>query len=327
MRTFTCRPLFDPATEALRFLPEGPRALQNFGGGRPLLGWIAIQHGADALHGSFNILDLETRQNETFDLPGRPGFFAETTRQGLVVVGIDRRFALLDLASGEVAETGVNVTDDRRVLINDGIPIPGGLLFGTKHVEFTQTVASLYRFDCGTRQVIELVDKQICSNGKCFQPAEDGPIVIDIDSDPKTITRYRFNRDFTAPVESSLLVPTDSMEAFPDGLRPAADGSSIVVAFYDPRAVDHGMAREIRLADGAVLSEWKIPGSPRVTCPEFVAWEGKVRLLFTTAVEGMDTATRALAPAAGTLFVAETPFDALPEPPPLLPIEAFRPSD
>ena len=323
MRTYTSRPFFDPQTEALRFLPEGPRVLQNFGGDHPLLGWIAIQHGADIPRGSLNVLDLETRDNKTFDLPGSPGFFAETTREGLVVVGIDRRLVLLNLKTGDVSETGIHVTEDERVLINDGIPIPGGLLFGTKHVEFNQTVAALYRFDCETRDVIELVDKQICSNGKFFQPGEDGPTIIDIDSDPKTITRYRFDRDFTKPVESSLVVPPDSMEAFPDGLRHTADGSSIVVAFYDPRAIDKGLAQEIRLSDGAILTEWTVPGSPRVTCPEFVKLDGKVCLIFTTAVEGMDEQTRTQAPAAGTLFYAETPFEAMPEPPPLMPVEAF----
>ena len=173
--------------------------------------------------------------------------------------------------------------------------------------------------------MIELVDKQICSNGKFFQPGEDGPTIIDIDSDPKTITRYRFDRDFTKPAESSLVVEPESMEAFPDGLRPTADGSSIVVAFYDSRAIDKGLAQEIRLSDGTILTEWTVPGSPRVTCPEFVKLEGKVCVIFTTAVEGMDEETRALAPAAGTLFYAETPFDVVPEPPPLVPVEAFLP--
>ena len=140
-------------------------------------------------------------------MPGSPGFLAETTREGVVVVGIDRRLVLLDLTTGEVSETAITATNDERVLINDGIPIPGGLLFGTKHVEFNQTIAALYRYDCETRQVIELVDKQICSNGKFFQPGPDGPTIIDVDSDPKTITRYRFDRDFTRPIESSLLVP------------------------------------------------------------------------------------------------------------------------
>ena len=236
MNTFICKPFFEPNTEALRFLPEGPRVLQNFSqGGDPLLGWVAIQHTADVLRGSLNVLNLTTRTNQTFNLPGSPGFFAESTREGVVIVGLDRRFVLLDLTNGEVSETGITVTEDTRLLINDGIPIPGGLLFGTKH---SDNIAALYRFDCETRQVIELVDKQTCSNGKFFQADDNGPTIIDIDSDPKTITNYRFNPTFTEPVASSLIVAPESLQAFPDGLRQSADGLSIVVAFYDERAVE-----------------------------------------------------------------------------------------
>ncbi|MBG98782.1 MAG: hypothetical protein CMN58_00380 [Solibacterales bacterium] len=323
MNTFICKPFFEPNTEALRFLPEGPRVLQNFSqGGDPLLGWVAIQHTADVLRGSLNVLNLATRTNQTFNLPGSPGFFAESTREGVVIVGLDRRFVLLDLTNGEVSETGITVTEDTRLLINDGIPIPGGLLFGTKH---SDNIASLYRFDCETRQVIELVDKQTCSNGKFFQADDNGPTIIDIDSDPKTITNYRFNPTFTEPVASSLIVAPESLQAFPDGLRQSADGLSIVVAFYDERAVEMGLAQEILLSDGKVLSEWIVPGSPRVTCPEFVELDGKVCLFFTTAVEGMDDEARAMAPNGGTLFYAETSFNILPDVPPLVPIEPFLP--
>ena len=83
MRNYTCRPFYEPENKELRFLPEGPRVLQNFGGPEPLLGWVAIQYGVDKLRGSFNLLNLETRVNQTYELPGRPGFFAETSRSGV----------------------------------------------------------------------------------------------------------------------------------------------------------------------------------------------------------------------------------------------------
>ena len=66
------------------------------------------------------------------------------------------------------------------------------------------------------------------------------------------------------------------MEAVPDGLRHNNDGSSIVVAFYDQRAIDKGLAQEFRLSDGQVLSEWIVPARRAWTCPEFVEMEGKV---------------------------------------------------
>jgi len=329
MRKYTCRPFYKPESEDLRFLPEGPRVLQNFGGADSLLGWVAIQYGAAKLRGSFNLLNLETRVNQTFELPGRPGFFAETSRSGVVVVGMERRLVLLDLKTGGVEETGIDVTGDDRVIINDGIPIPGGLLFGTKHLEFNQKIAALYRYDCSSKRVVELVGKQICSNGKFFlespgsQDNTDGPMVIDIDSPPKTISRYVFDTDFQKVLQHSLVTPPESLPAVPDGMRPGPDGSSIVVAYYNPDPVDTGLAQEIRLSDGAVLTEWTFPGSPRVTCPEFAELDGKVCLIFTTADEGMDDATRAISPQAGTLFYAETPFESMPEPPPLIPVESF----
>ena len=325
MREYTCRPFYEPESEELKFLPEGPRVLRNSGRAEPLLGWVAIQYGVDKPYGSLNLLNLETRANQTFELPGRPGFFAETSHSGTVVVGIERRFVLLNLETGRVEETGIDVTGDERVAINDGIPIPGGLLFGTKHLEFTQEIAALYRYDCESRRITQLVGKQICSNGKFFQNGLEGPTVIDIDSPPKTISRYLFDRGFKKVLRHSLVAPPESLPAEPDGMRPGPDGSSIVVAFYNGRRVDTGVAREIRLSDGAVLAEWRFPGSPRVTCPEFVELDGKVCLIFTTAEEGMDAATRAISPAAGTLFRGETPFESMPEPPPLVPVESFLP--
>ena len=325
MKNYTCRPFYRPESEELRFLPEGPRVLQNFGGSEPLLGWVAIQYGVDKLRGSFNLLNLRTRANQTFALPGRPGFFAETSQSGTAVVGMERRLVLLDLRTGRVEETGIDVSDDDRVIINDGIPIPGGLLFGTKHLEFSRKIAALYRYYCGSKQVVQLVDQQICSNGKFFQDGIDGPVVIDIDSPPKTISRYLFDSDFKKVLQHALVTPPESLPAVPDGMRPGPDGSSIVVAYYNPDPVDKGLAQEIRLSDGAVLTQWTFPGSPRVTCPEFAKLDGKVCLIFTTADEGMDAATRAISPEAGTLFFAETPFESMPEPPPLVPVESFLP--
>ena len=55
------------------------------------MGWVAIQHGANVFAGSLNILDLATGKNTSMPLPGRPGFFVETTDPGIVLVGIERR--------------------------------------------------------------------------------------------------------------------------------------------------------------------------------------------------------------------------------------------
>jgi sugar lactone lactonase YvrE len=315
---FTATPCFEPTSEELRFLPEGPRLLQNHPAGGLLLGWVAIQHGAQVQAGSINLLNLESGKNASFPLPGRPGFFAETDKPGVVLVGLERRLAYFDLLTGVLTETGPSVTGDQRVIINDGLAIDGGVLFGTKHLEFNQPLAALYFFDCAAKTVRTVIDKQFCSNGKFLRRDAEGLRLIDIDSIPKTITDYRFDSKLERLLDSSLVTSPDSLPGYPDGLRPAPDGESVIVAFYNPEPVADGAVRQIRLADGEVLCEWRIPGAPRVTCPEFVQIAGEVKLVFTTAVEGMPAETRRLAPASGTLFIASTPFHSMPEPPPLV---------
>jgi sugar lactone lactonase YvrE len=319
------QPYFEPAREELRFLPEGPRVLRNHPGGA-LLGWVAIQHAADLREGSINVLDLASRQNRCFPLPGRPGFFAETARPGVVLVGLERRLVYVNLLTGELEDPGIQVTSDERVIINDGLAVNGGVLFGTKHLEFNQPIAALYFFDSATRRVHTVLAGETCSNGKFLRRNADSATLIEIDSTPKTITRYRLDDALEHVLEQSLVTTPDSLPAIPDGLRPSPGGEdgpgseSVIVAFYNPGAVADGVAQQLRLSDGAVLCEWRIPGSPRVTCPEFVEMEGKVKLVFTTAVEGMPAATRRLAFGAGNMYIADTPFRKMPAPPPLIPM-------
>ena len=158
----------------------------------------------------------------------------------------------------------------------------------------------------------------MCSNGKFARRDTEGLTLIDIDTIPKAINRYRLDSKLERVLERSLVTPAEALPSFPDGLRPSPDGESVIVAFYNPEAVPGGVAQQIRLADGAVLCEWTVPGSPRVTCPELVEIDGRVKVVFTTAVEGMPAAMRRIAPEAGTMFIAGTPFDRLPAPPPLV---------
>ena len=317
IQKFESVPFFVPDSEELRYLPEGPLVLRNYPG-PPSLGWVAIQHGDGLRHGSMNVLDLATRLNVWFDLPGRPGFFAETSEPGVVLVGLERRLVYLDLRTGGIEETGAALPEDDSVIINDGLAIEGGVLFGTKHLEFNRPIAALYHFDPVSNTIRTVVGGQTCSNGKVLR--RDGALatLIDIDSTPKTITRYRMDADLRTVLESSLLVAPESLPAYPDGMRaaPACDGAgegeSVIVAFFNPGAVADGEAWQIRISDGEVLCRWVVPGAPRVTCPEFVELDGQVKLVFTTALEGMPPEVRALAPMSGSIFVADTPFLAMP---------------
>lgn len=282
------------------------------------MGWVAIQHGADVLTGSLNVLDLATGKNISIPLPGRPGLFVETTEAGIVLVGIERRLITCDRRTGQVRETGITVSDDPRVVINDGLAVEGGLLFGTKHLGFSEPIAGLYFLDSATRKVHQVLGGQTCSNGKVLMRDAEGATLIDIDSQPKTISRYRLDASLKRVLSQSLLADPESLPGFPDGMRPAPDGKSVIVAFFNPGQVADGLAQQLCVETGAVLAEWVIPGSPRVTCPELIHWNGQVMIVFTTAVEGMPAGTRAIAPGAGSMYIAETGFSAVPEAPPLL---------
>ena len=300
------RPFFRPALEEQRFLPECPLAL-----GGSLL-WISIQYAADQPRGGINVLDLASRENVHHALPGRPGFFAataetgepgetvETGEPGVLLVGMERRLVLYDLNRRAITETLAHIPEDPRVIINDGIAIPGGAIFGTKDLKFSEPIAALYHYDQATRQVRELLGGQTCSNGKYLH---DG-LLVDIDSQPRTITEYRYDGAAGALRAVRLIAPPEALPALPDGLRPMPGCKSVIVAYYNPAHVADGIAQEIRLSDGAVLTEWVLPGSPRVTCPEVGALDGKACVFFTTAIEGMPPETRAIAPEAGTIFVA-----------------------
>jgi sugar lactone lactonase YvrE len=284
---FMARPFFRPPTAELRYLPECPRQLRDGS-----LGWVAIQHGPDAVEGSFNVLNLETLENRCYPLPGRPGFFVETAEPGVLLIGVERKLVLFDLALHKVTMTLAQLPDNPRVIINDGIAVPDGVIFGTKDLKFSDPIAAVYHF--GTR-LREIQGAQICSNGKYFH---DG-LLIDIDSQPRTITEYRYHSD--GPLERlRLIVPPERLPALPDGMKGTADGTCVVVAFYNSENVPDGVAQQIRIADGEVVAEWVLPGSPRVTCPAFVTIGGERRLLFTTAVEGMHPESAE----AGTMFIA-----------------------
>ena len=251
--------------------------------------------------GGINVLDLASRENVHHPLPGRPGFIAETADPGVLLVGLERRLALYDLNRRAIVETLAHIPEDPRVIINDGIAVPGGAIFGTKHLEFREPVAALYHYDSATRQVRELYGGQICSNGKYLH---DG-LLVDIDSQPKTITEYRYDPVAGTLHPLRLIAPPESLPALPDGMRPMPGGQSAIVAFYNPRHAPDGIAQEIRLSDGAVLTEFMLPGSPRVTCPEIGQLNGAACVFFTTAIEAMPPETRAIALEAGTIFVAE----------------------
>jgi sugar lactone lactonase YvrE len=323
MRTVDCELFYLPSNEELRYLPEGPLLLRNFPSPDPVLGWVAIQHAPDATVGSINLLNLRTLSNDHHPLPGRPGFFAETDEPGVAVIGLERSLVLYSFLERRLLGPTVAVTPDERVSINDGVAVKGGLLFGTKHLTFTEKVACLYWYDAAGRRLHVLQTGMICDNGKFLYEENRELRLLDIDSFRKTLDRYAI--EFSTPAVRGPEIVADFRETplYPDGMRPLPGGRSVVVAFYNPEKADTGAARQFRVSDGAVEAEWRVPGSPRVTCPEFVRIDGGVKLLLTTAVEGMAADIRAVAPNAGGFFLGETDLTELPSGPVLFPASAL----
>ena len=91
----------------------------------------------------------------------------------------------------------------------------------------------------------------------------------------------------------------------------AGDGT-VIVAFYNPEPAAEGRAVRFDFKSGAAIEQWTTPGSPRVTCPLLVEFDGNVRLVLTTATEGMPDEMRKNCPNAGNLFLATTRFDQVP---------------
>jgi sugar lactone lactonase YvrE len=101
-----------------------------------------------------------------------------------------------------------------------------------------------------------------------------------------------------------------SQPGFPDGMCDAGD-DSVIVAFYNPEPRSYGRVGRYRLRDGEHVEDWSIPNSSRVTCPQLVVYENQIKLIVTTATEGMPAEQRNQQRHAGSLFIADI---ALPQP-------------
>ncbi|MEZ6062627.1 MAG: SMP-30/gluconolactonase/LRE family protein [Planctomycetaceae bacterium] len=270
---------------------------------------MGIQHGADSTVGSINILNTLTGNNQSYLLPGRPGFAFPTNRPGVFVCGVERSLGLFDTATNSWTEFAGDI--DRGVdntIINDGVVFEDCLIFGCKELEFKTKKAGLYLWRGGDRKLVQLRSDQICSNGKAVIKVNGGLQLVDIDSPSKTITRCDLDVTNGTVGEPHVIVDLTSEDVFPDGMVITPDGNSLIVALYDPGDPSAGAARQYGLQSGKLEAVWTCPGSPRVTCPQLVRIGGTVMLLLTTAVEHMPPEQQAKHSNAGCIFIGETTF-------------------
>ena len=313
--TTDCSVLYRPNSAELRFLPECPYSLPD---GR--LCWVGIQHGAASKVGSVNLLDLQTKTNQSFELPGRPGFAFPTSRPGVFVCGVERSLGFFDSGNGVWTEIVGHIDSDvDNTIINDGVVFDGHLIFGCKDLEFKTQKAGLYLWRSDAT-LIQLRSDQVCSNGKAVLTGGDGSLtLIDIDSPSKTITRCALDIEAGTVGNVQIIVDLTAEHVFPDGMIVTPDRQSVIVALYDPGDPVAGAARQYSLLSGELEAVWTCPGSPRVTCPQLIVADGTVKLLLTTAVEHMAPEQRQRHRNAGSLFVGDTNFTSAGDQP-LLPV-------
>jgi sugar lactone lactonase YvrE len=310
MRSIAATVLHTQRGEADRFLPEGPRAVTVEG--RPALAWVNIQTAPDATGGDIHVRFWDG-EHRTYAQSRRPGFLLPTDRADTLLVGREKEIGLLNLTTNHFTPLAAIEDASPRTIINDGEIVPGGraIVFGTKDVRFAEPIAHLYLFTIAERRLTVLADGQTCSNGKVFACHADGLVLFDIDTPRKNVVRYRLDLESRRLLDGSPVLDLRDQEGFPDGMIDPDDGS-VIIAFYNPADAPAGRAMRINLGSGQPIEEWTTPGSPRVTCPLIVEHDGRVRLVLTTAAEGMPADQRSRCPNAGNLFLAETSFAGAP---------------
>lgn len=298
--------LFLPDNEPLRFLPEGPYAI---GDGK--FSWVGIQHGASATNGSINIFDLKSRTNQSYVLPGRPGFARPTNVKGTFIVGCERELGLFDIHSNtwKPLVSGID-SDVSNTIINDGTTYGDNIIFGSKDLEFKTPKAGLYLYRGRDGALIQLRNDQICSNGKDVVDSGGGGLhLYDIDTPTKRVVRYRLDIHAGTLTDCETAIDLTDLESFPDGMCLTPDEQSAIISFYNPNPAEFGETRQYSLINGELERTWLTANSPQVTCPMLIEdHEGSVKLVITTAVEHMPAARRSDSPLAGALFIADTDF-------------------
>ncbi len=295
--------LFAPNDMGLRHLPEGPIA---YGNG---FSWVGIQHGNESMHGSLNLFDLRARANRSINLPGRPGFAFPTTDPDWFIAGIEKHVQLFQVSTGRCETVSDEIDQEvENTLINDGIPFADGIVFGAKDLEFQAKKAGLYlwRLD---QSLVRLRDDQICSNGKVILPDGDQWQMLDIDSPTQQVVRYRLDAINGTMSDAEVVLDLTGESIFPDGMVAAPDGKSVIIAFYNPNAAAYGVARQFDLESGSVICEWRTAAAPRVTCPLLMEVDDGVKLVLTTATEGMEDEMFSQHENSGCLFMGETEFE------------------
>lgn len=294
--------LFEPTDIDLKFLPEGPIDLGN---GR--FSWVGIQHGANARYGSLNIFDTNSGQNESYRLPGRPGFQRPTANSKSFLVGAERELGLFDIETRQWSPICGGVDADvENTIINDATTWKSNVIFGCKDLEFKTKKAGLYLYREQDKKLIKLRGDQICSNGKAVIESANGQLsLLDIDTPTRKIVRYELDIDAGKLSDAVTAIDLANATGFPDGMVLTPDGKSCIVSFYNPDEAEYGLTQQFSLATGQLQRSWQTPCAPQNTCPLLLKTSSGWKLVITTAIEHMPAERQKKASKSGCLFIAD----------------------
>jgi sugar lactone lactonase YvrE len=303
--------LVDLSSPEDRFLPEGPRVIQLKG--REALAWVNIQRSATATAGDIHVLYTDKQEHQVFPQEKRPGFILPTDRENTLFVGMEKQIGTIDLNDNQFVPLATIEDESTRTIINDGEVLPGGhaILFGTKDLQFSEPIGHLYLYNLEDRSLRVVADGQTCSNGKVIHAAQSGFTVYDIDTPTRQVREYHLDVAAGKLQYQRTAIDLGKLPGFPDGMVDAGD-DSVIVAIYQSAVTPNGAAHRFSLKTGELIESWEIPGSPRVTCPLIWERQGQVKLVVTTADEGMAPEVAAVAPHAGSLFIADTSLKSIP---------------
>ena len=187
-QVFESQILFAPQSDALRFLPEGPRQV-----GAERLSWVAIQHGPQEPARFAQPLRSNQRSESIVRLEW-PSRIRGTnlSREGVFLIGLERQLVLYDTITSRTIE----VLNDQieagveNTIINDGEVFSEGIIFGAKHLKFSDRIAGLYFFRSRDRRLFKLLDDQVCSNGKALRLRDGVWTLLNICSVRKSVMQY-----------------------------------------------------------------------------------------------------------------------------------------
>ena len=138
------------------------------------------------------------------------------------------------------------------------------------------------------------------------------PVTCDIDTPTKTVVKYTLDPKLGTLSAPEVVLDLHDVDAFPDGMVGTPDGKGVIISFYNPEPAEAGETRCYSLKSQECEIIWETPKSPQNTCPLLMERDGKIQLVITTAVEHMSADRQAEATNAGSLFIAETPFEVAP---------------